>query len=66
MDVSTIAAAATELSQARTADAVSVAVLKKALDIQSQGAAQLVQAATQSMATVASASHLGNSINVFA
>ena len=65
MDVTAIAAVATDLSRARTADAVSTAVLKKALDIQSQGAAQLLEAAVQAMATTASPSHLGNSVNIF-
>ena len=36
MDVSGIASVATEMSQARTVDAVQIAVLKKALDIQAQ------------------------------
>ncbi len=35
------------MSQARTVDAVQIAVLKKALDIQAQGAMQLVEAAAQ-------------------
>ncbi|HPU80161.1 YjfB family protein, partial [Accumulibacter sp.] len=47
MDVSGIASVATEMSQARTVDAVQIAVLKKALDIQAQGAMQLVEAAAQ-------------------
>ena len=47
MNVTGIAAAATEMSQARTADAVQMAVLKKALDVQAQGALQLVEAAAQ-------------------
>lgn len=66
MDVNAIASAATGLSQARTADAVSVAVLKKALDIQAQGALQLVQAATQSMQTTNNLPHLGNKIDLLA
>lgn len=65
MDVNAIASVATQMSQARTADAVSVAVLKKALDLQGQGALQLVQAATQSMQAVNNPPHLGNNINVF-
>jgi len=47
MDVSGIASVATEMSQARTVDAVQIAVLKKALDIQAQGTMQLVEAAAQ-------------------
>lgn len=66
MDVNAIASVATHMSQARTADAVSMAVLKKALDLQGQGALQLLQAATQSMAAVNNPPHLGNNINLFA
>ena len=47
MDVSGIASIATDMNQTRTADAVQVAVLKKAMDIQAQGALQLVQSASQ-------------------
>ncbi|WP_313951810.1 YjfB family protein [Accumulibacter sp.] len=64
MDVSGIAAAATEMSQARTGDAVQVAVLKKALDIQSQNAAQLVEAAANVIPS--NPPHLGNQIDAFA
>lgn len=66
MDVTAIASLATEMSQARTADAVSTAVLKKALDLQAQGAAQLVQAATQSMQAINNPPHLGNRIDLMA
>ncbi|MCX7171618.1 MAG: YjfB family protein [Proteobacteria bacterium] len=66
MDVTAIASAATAMSQARTADAVSVAVLKKALNIQAQGALQLVQAATQSAQTTNNLPHLGNKVDFFA
>ena len=66
MDVTAIASAATEMSQARTADAVSVAVLKKSLDLQAQGAAQLVQAAAQSMQAASNPPHLGSRIDTFA
>lgn len=44
MDVSSIASAATAMSQQRVADAAGTMVLKKALDIQAQSAAQLLQA----------------------
>ena len=64
MDVSSIASIATELSQARTADAVSIAVLRKALDIQEQGALQLIQALP--LATTVNPPNLGNSIDTFA
>lgn len=66
MDVNAIASVATQMSQARTADAVSVAVLKKALDLQGQGALQLLQAATLSMAAVNNPPHLGNNVDLFA
>lgn len=65
MDVSAIASLATEASQARTADAVSVAVLKKALDVEAQGAAQLVQAAVQSMQAGGRPPRPGSFIDVF-
>jgi hypothetical protein len=65
MDVSAIASVATEMSQARTADAVSMAVLKKALDVQAQGAAQLVQAAVQAMQAGGVPPRPGSIIDVF-
>lgn len=64
MDVSSIASVATELSQARTADAVAIAVLRKALDVQEQGALQLIQALPQP--TSSNPPNLGNTINTFA
>ena len=62
MDVSSIASIPTELSQAKTADAVSIAVLRKALDIQEQSALQLIQA----LPTTVNPPNLGNSIDTFA
>jgi hypothetical protein len=44
MDVSAIASAATAMSQQRVADAAGTLVLKKALNIQAESAAQLLQA----------------------
>jgi hypothetical protein len=41
-------------------------VLKKALDLQAQGAAQLVQAAVQSMQTISNPPNLGNQVDTFA
>lgn len=64
MEVSGIAAAATELTQAKTADAVQVAVLKKAMDIEAQGAMQLVQAASQVISK--NPPNLGNHVDTFA
>ena len=66
MDVTALAALGTAMSQERTATAVQTAVLKKALDVQAQGALQLLQAATQSMQATNNPPHLGNNVNVFA
>jgi hypothetical protein len=64
MDVSAIALAATESSQAGTANAVQLAVLKKALDIQAQTSLQLIEAASQ--VTRSNPPNLGNQIDIFA
>jgi hypothetical protein len=64
MDVTAIAALATDMSQARTAEAVQITVLKKALDIQAQGALQLIQAASQVIST--NPPNLGNQIDTMA
>lgn len=64
MDVSEIAATATGMSQARTAEAVQLAVLKKAMDIQSQSAMQLVQAASQVIPS--NPPNLGQRVDTFA
>ncbi|MEF8717277.1 MAG: YjfB family protein [Candidatus Accumulibacter necessarius] len=64
MDVSAIASMATEMSQARTAESLQVAVLKKALDIQEQGALQLIEAASQVIPS--NPPHLGNDVDTFA
>ncbi|MBU0752789.1 MAG: YjfB family protein [Gammaproteobacteria bacterium] len=66
MDVTTLASIATAMSQEKTATAVQTAVLKKALDVQAQGALQLLQAATQSMQATNNPPHLGNNVNIFA
>jgi hypothetical protein len=63
MDVNATAAVATAVSNASNADAVSVAMLLKALELQTQSAAQLVQAATQ---TTNNPPNLGNQVNTFA
>jgi hypothetical protein len=57
MDTSGIAALATEMATIRTMQAAQIAVLKKAMDQQANGAIQLVQAA-------ANPPHLGNVIDV--
>jgi len=64
VDVNAIASAATAMSEAKSGQAVQMAVLKKALDLQGQGAIQLVQAAVLTPGN--NPSHLGNQINTFA
>ena len=64
VSLSAVSSAVTGLSQAQTGDAVQIAVLKKALDIQAQGAMQLVQAAAQTVPN--NPPHLGNTVNEFA
>ena len=64
MDTMGIAALASDLAQARTGNAVQLAVLKKAMDIEAQGAMQLVQAAVQ--AVPSNPPNLGNGVDVFA
>lgn len=60
MDVSAIASVATEMSQTQTAQAVQIAVLKKAMDIESQSALQLLQAIPSNPP------NLGNNVDLFA
>jgi hypothetical protein len=64
MDTTAITSLATDLSQAKTASAVQLAVLKKTMDIEAQGAMQLVQAAAQAT-QVNNPPNLGNSIDTF-
>ena len=64
MNASTIAAVASDMAQTRTANAVQVTLLKKAIDIEAQGAMQLIQAASQIIPT--NPPHLGNSVDTFA
>lgn len=63
MDTLSIAALATEMATVRTEQAAQLAVLKKAMELQGQGALQLLMAATQ---TYNNPAHLGNSIDTFA
>lgn len=60
MGVSEIGSMSTALSSAQTGDAVSV--LKKALEVEGQGALQLVLSATQTAAN--NPPHLGQSVDV--
>lgn len=64
MDTTSIAAVATAMSQAKTENAVQIAVLKKSMDVQAQGALQLIQAATQAMPS--NPPHLGNRVDTLA
>lgn len=66
MDVSAIASLATDMAQTRTSAEAQVAVLKKAMELQGQGALQLVQAATQVPQAVSNPPHLGNRVDTFA
>lgn len=69
MDVSVIANLATTMAQNRNDDAVSIAVLRKSMDIQSVVANQMI-AALDSVPTPVAASnlpaHLGQNINTVA
>jgi hypothetical protein len=64
MDVASIAAVATNMSQANTQNAVQLAVLKKAIDIQAQGALQLIEAVAQAIPS--NPPNLGNHVDVSA
>jgi len=64
MDTSTIAALATNMHQARTMEDVQLAVLKKALDSNTQSGINLIQAASQSAPR--NPSHLGSLIDTIA
>ena len=61
MDVTSIAAASTELAQMKTGDAVGISVLKKAIQIETQGALMLLEALPQ---PVSNPPHLGNQVDV--
>lgn len=60
MDISAIAAAATQMKQSETAQAVQFAVLKKAMEIEQSSAMQLLQALPSNPP------NLGNSVDAFA
>jgi hypothetical protein len=63
METNAIASLATEMATTRTQQAAQIAVLKKAMEMQGQGAIQLVTAATQGYNNPP---HLGNTIDVTA
>lgn len=64
MDVSGIAAAASNLAQYKAASEAQLLVFKKAVDISAQNSLQLIQAATQSLPK--NPPNLGNTIDTFA
>lgn len=61
MDVPGIGSLSSALSAAQTGDAVAVLVMKKAMELEGQGALQLVQAAAQA---TANPPNLGQNIDV--
>lgn len=65
MDVPAIAALASDMSQASTANAVQLAVLKLAINTQAQTAGQLIQAA-QAGSGNNNPPNLGNRVDTFA
>lgn len=64
MDVGNIASLATNMSQERVQQEAGVAVLKKALDVQAQGALALIQAIPQAQPNLPA--NLGQNVNVTA
>ena len=71
MDVAlsnSIVATATSLASAQTSDALNMAVLKKALDVQASSAATMIDAMQQSMPlpALATSGTLGTQVNTFA
>lgn len=63
MDINAIVSLATEMATTRTQQAAQIAVLKKAMELQGQGAIQLLMAATHSYNKP---EHLGNRIDTSA
>lgn len=64
MDVSGIASLATNLSAARTDQQVGIAVMKKAMDIESAGATALIAALPQMPSAANLPPNLGQNINI--
>ena len=63
MDTASIVNLATTMQQTRLANDVQVSVLKKAIDVQAQGAMQLLDAAVQASPNPP---HLGNQVDTVA
>ncbi|MEI7612987.1 MAG: YjfB family protein [Betaproteobacteria bacterium] len=64
MNLNSVGSTLSAVSQASTGDAVAISVLKKALEVQAQGAMQLIQALP--LPSTNSPAHLGNNVNTFA
>lgn len=61
MDVSNVASLSSAMTQMQTSEAAGMMVLKKAIDLQAQSAAQLLQAVPQMPSNPA---HLGNAVDI--
>jgi len=61
MEATQLSSLASALAAARTGDAVSLLVMKKAMELEGQGALQLVKAATQGSVNP---DHLGQAVDV--
>jgi hypothetical protein len=64
MDTLAIASLATEMATVRTEQAAQLVILKKAMELQGQGAIQLLTAATEQIYN--NPPHLGNRVDTFA
>jgi len=66
MDVGNIASLATAMSSAKNDQEISIAVLKKAMDINAAGALALIEALPENPSVQSLPSHLGQNINTTA
>ncbi len=66
MDVTGIANLATTMSDASTSQAISIAVLKKAINLGAEGALALIEAIPDNKSIQSLPSHLGQNINTTA
>jgi len=66
MSTSSIASLSTDMAAAKTSQDVGVTVLKKAIDIASNGAQELIDAIPQAPTQVNLPSHLGQNVNTIA
>jgi hypothetical protein len=64
MDVTSISSLATDLKQSATAQSVGVAILKKAIDMETTSALTLINSISATSASLSS--HLGQSVNTVA